>query len=155
MASKAPEEPPLRWSLAQAAREFDVAKESLRRKLGDTHQEPGADGRFSTKQLTTALYGDLYGARLPTQNEAAEKLRLENAIMRGEVVNRAKLSAAFAQLADALRQCVMNSELDRRAKEDFLRNLATWPVTLENVVEAQTRLPRGNDTRPESEGEER
>jgi hypothetical protein len=44
MASKVREEPPLRWSLAQAAREFDFAKETLRRKLGDSHQEPGANG---------------------------------------------------------------------------------------------------------------
>jgi hypothetical protein len=56
MASQPPEEAPLRWSLAMAAKGFDVAKETLRRRLGDSHQEPGPDGKFSIKQLTRFIW---------------------------------------------------------------------------------------------------
>jgi len=83
-----------------AAKEFDIARETLRRRLGDSHQEPGPDGCYSTKQLTTAMFGDLYGAKLRTQNEQAEKLRIE--VSRGELLNRAALSRAFAAIADAV-----------------------------------------------------
>jgi hypothetical protein len=34
--------PRLRWSLAMAAREFDTSKVTLRRKLGESHQEPAS-----------------------------------------------------------------------------------------------------------------
>src|SRR6516225_1422604 len=132
MASKPPEEPPLRWTLVQAAREFDIAKETLRRRLGECHQEPAADGTYSTKQLTEALYGDLYGAKLRYQNEAAEKLRIENMVNRGELLSKAALSQAFAELADALSQAVRNSSLDRQAQETVLLNLSRWPVILKN-----------------------
>ena len=47
-----------------------------------------------------SLYGDLYGAKLRTQNEQAEKLRIE--VSRGELLNRAALSRAFAAIADAV-----------------------------------------------------
>jgi hypothetical protein len=72
MLNSKPAEPRLRWSLAMAAKEFEVAKENLCRRLGECHQEPAADGTYTTRQLTEALYGDLYGAKLRTQNEQAE-----------------------------------------------------------------------------------
>jgi len=156
MAANPPLEPRLRWNLAMAAREFNVAKDTLRRRLGDSHEEPGPDGRYTTKQLTSALFGDLYGAKLRTQNEQAEKLRIENEISRAEVLNRAELSKAFAAIADAFVSRVMSVHgLTRQEKEDLLKDLATWPLALQEVAHAQTRLPRGNGKRPECEGEER
>ena len=71
--TKAAEEPPLRWTLRQAAREFDVAKDTLRRRLGECHQQPAADGTYTTKQLTEALYGELYGARAEDSKRAGRK----------------------------------------------------------------------------------
>jgi hypothetical protein len=52
MAANPPLEPRLRWNLVMAAREFNVAPDTLRRRLGDSHEEPGPDGRYTTKQLT-------------------------------------------------------------------------------------------------------
>jgi phage terminase Nu1 subunit (DNA packaging protein) len=131
--------------LAQAAREFDVAKDTLRRRLGECHQEPGADGCYSTKQLTLGLYGDLYGAKLRVQNEQAEKLRIENEISRGELLNRRELARCFAQIAEAMSARIMScTELPRLAREDILRDLSSWPLALAETADRQTRLPRGN-----------
>jgi hypothetical protein len=154
MASKPREEPRIRWSLALAAKEFDVAKETVRRRLGESHQEPGPDQCYTTKQLTTALYGDLYGAKLRYQNEAAEKLRIENMVSRGELLSKAALSQAFAELADALSQAVRNSSLDRQAQETFLLNLSRWPVILKNVERGQSKLARRNGERHDSDDDE-
>src|SRR6516164_5825603 len=54
-------------------KQFDIAKETLRRWLGECHQEPAADGTYTTKQLTEALYGDLYGARAEDSKRAGRK----------------------------------------------------------------------------------
>jgi len=112
--TKAAEEPPLRWTLRQAAREFDVAKDTLRRRLGECHQQPAADGTYTTRQLTEAIYVDLYGAKLRTQNEKAEKLRIENEVSRGELLNRRELARGFAQIAEAISARIMScTELPR------------------------------------------
>jgi hypothetical protein len=135
----------LRWNLAMAEREFNVAKDTLRRRLGDSHEEPGPDGRYTTKQLTSALFGDLYGAKLRTQNEQAEKLRIENEISRGELLNRRELARVFAQIADAISTRIMScTELPRLAREDILRNLSSWPLALQEVAHRQSRLARGH-----------
>jgi len=137
-------DPPIHWTLARAAREFDVAKETLRRRLGESHQEPAADGTYTTRQLVTGLYGDLYGARLRYQNEAAEKLRIENEASRGELLNRRELARAFEQIADAMITRIMScTELPRTAREDLLRELASVPLVLEETADRQNRVPRG------------
>jgi hypothetical protein len=102
MAAKAREEPRLRWTLENAAKEFDVAKKTLRRRLGECHQQPAADGTYSTRQLMVSLYGDLYGAKLRTQNEQAEKLRIENEVSRGELLSSRELARGFTAIADAI-----------------------------------------------------
>ena len=79
-----------------AAKEFDIARETLRRRLGDSHQEPEPDGCYSIKHLTTAMFGDLYGAKLRTQNERAEKLRIQNEVSRSELLSRRELMTRFS-----------------------------------------------------------
>jgi hypothetical protein len=39
----------------------------------------------------------------------------------------------------------------RAAKEDILRDLASWPLVLEDVAHAQSRLHRGNGKHPEED----
>jgi hypothetical protein len=144
MASKAPEEPPLRWTLEKAAKEFDIAKETLRRRLGECHQQPAVDGTYTTRQLVTGLYGDLYGAKLRTQNEQAEKLRIENEVSRGELLSRRELARGFTEVAAAISSRVMAcTELPRLAREDILRDLASVPLVLTQTADKQVRLPRG------------
>jgi hypothetical protein len=152
MAAKAPLEQRLRWTLMQAAREFDVSKDSLRRRLGECHQQPAADGTYTTRQLVTGLYGDLYGAKLRVQNEQAEKLRIENEVSRGELLSRRELARGFAQIADAISARIMScTELPRLAREDILKDLSSWPLALEEVAHRQTRLPSGNRAHPDDD----
>ena len=90
------------------------------------------------------LYGDLYGARLRYQNEAAEKLRIENEASRGELLNRRELARAFEQIANAMSTRIMScTELPRTAREDLLRDLASVPLVLEETADRQSRVPRG------------
>jgi hypothetical protein len=83
--------------------------------------------------------------KLATQKELRRKLELENAITTGSVLDRAALSKGFAQLADALSGAVMNSDLPRLAKENFLTNLSGWPLILDEVTSRQTKLVRGGN----------
>jgi hypothetical protein len=95
MASKVSEEKPLRWTLTRAAKEFQVPRETLRRRLGDHHQETGPDGCFSTRQVVESIYGDLHREKIRTQRALSKKLELENAITTASVLNRAELRESF------------------------------------------------------------
>ena len=59
-------------------------------------------------------------------------------------MNKAALEAGFSQLGEVLREVVMRDQnLSRESKEDFLHNLATWPIIITDAVDKRTkRRPR-------------
>ena len=80
---------------------------------------------------------------------------LENQITRAEVLKRAELTRVFAAISDAFASRVMSVQrLSRQEKEDLLKDLATWPLALEEVAHAQSRLPHKNGEAPEQDGSE-
>ena len=93
--------------------------------------------------------------KLRTQRQLTRKLELENEITEGNVLNRAALSKAFAAIADAFVSRVMSVQgLSRQEKEDLLKDLSSWPLALQEVAHAQSRLPRGNGKRPKEDQSE-
>jgi hypothetical protein len=79
--------------------------------------------------------------RIETQKQLAEKYRLENAITRGQLLDKVELRKAFTELADAILNSVMlSTELSREAREDIAKNLASWPLILEDVARGQSQL---------------
>jgi hypothetical protein len=70
-------------------------------------------------------------------------------------LNRAALSKAFAAIADAFVSRVMSVQgLSRQEKADLLKDLSSWPLALQEVAHAQSRLPRGNGKRPKEDQSE-
>ena len=142
----------LRWSIERAGIEFGLATQTLRKALAKSSAIPDANGLFSTREIVAAVHGSMDVEKLATQRQIRRKLELENAVTTGSLLNRAALAKAFAELADGLKQSVMNSDLPREAKENFLYNLSTWPLRLETVARAQTKLPRrSNGEQPEAD----
>src|SRR6516165_1941565 len=129
--SNVPQGVALRWNVEKAANEFAVSKETLKKSLNSISAAPDRDGLYSTQQVCEALFGSMHVEKLKTQYQITERYRLENAITKANVLNRAELTRVFTELADALLQVVMSSELSRPAKEDFLKNLAGWPLLLD------------------------
>jgi hypothetical protein len=70
-------------------------------------------------------------------------------------LNRAALSAAFAQVVDAIKSRIMSSPLSREIKEDVLGDLASVPLILEDVASRQSKLAlNGNGKRPNGDENE-
>ena len=144
----------LRWSIERAGIEFGLTSQTLRRSLAKTSATPDADGLFTTKQIVAAIYGAFDQEKLATQKQLTRKYEIANAIAEASVLDRAELMKGLAMVADAMTSRIMSSELSRSAKEDLLRDLSTCPIVLDNVAQAQTRLPRGDGTRPEEDQSE-
>jgi len=47
----------LRWSVERAGIEFVLTSQTLRRSLAKSSATPDADGLFSTRQITDAVFG--------------------------------------------------------------------------------------------------
>jgi hypothetical protein len=136
----------LKWSVERAGVEFGLTSNTLRKALAKNSAAADADGLFTTAQILAALYGALHFERLRTQRARARQLELENAITTGSVLDRASLAKAFASIADAVKSRIMASELSRVAKEDVLRDIASWPLAMRGVADRQTRLLPNNNT---------
>ena len=146
---------PLRWSIERASREFKLAQNTLRKYLHQGGAEPDADGCFSTLQICACVYGDMRAEKLRKERELTRKYQLENAITEGNLLDRAELSRTFAVIADAMVTRINSAtEVPRTVREDLLRDLSSWPLSLGEVAHRQSRLPRGNGTHPEEDQSE-
>lgn len=138
---------PIRWSLSQACSEFDIHKETLSKRIKTQGIEPGADGLFATKQICDAVYGDISGERLREVKGRADKLELENARLRGELVSTSDVMTVWENVGVSLRQCVKASHLSDTEKADFLRNIRSLSVReLLAGVQADTPTPTPTQT---------
>lgn len=95
--------------------------------------------RGATNQQARADIISLNAERLRTQRELTERLQLENAITRGDVLRKRELMTRLSVIADAAKSRLMAvTSLEREAKEDILRDIATWPLALKETQHAQT-----------------
>ena len=133
---------PLRWSVARASAEFDIAQATLERKLRDAQVFPDDGGAYSTKAITAALFGSLHNERLRRIREEADKVAMTNQVRRGELLERHSLEAAFAAVADAIVAVIGNSGLSRENQEQIQNNLASIPVIIKNQVTQQDKRPQ-------------
>jgi hypothetical protein len=139
----------LRWSVERTGTEFGFTSQTLRKSLGKTAAIADANGLFTTKQICQAIFGSMRVEKLATQRQLTRRYELENAITEATVLDRAELMKGLALIADAMVSRIMASRLARSEKEDILRDISSLPLVLEETAHRQTRLPRGNGTRPE------
>jgi hypothetical protein len=157
---------PLRWTLSKAARELDVTEYLLGKRLKDGGELPDSGGCYSTSQLIRAMFGSLHVERLRWTKEQADKVALENAILRSEYLPRQKLARLFGEIAFGMKEIIRASDLGRVSQDDLLRSLAAIPVTIKAVAdqgrnggngasppERKTRLNKAKSSRLGSPGD--
>jgi hypothetical protein len=144
---------PLRWNLDAMSREFNFSIPMLRGALAKNNAVAGEDGCFSTQQICDSLYGALHLEKLRTQRATTERIELENRITKGQVLDKVELMKGFAGIADAMVSIISTSGLSREAQEDLQRELASIPLTINDVARKQTRLRRAKNGAEEEQGE--
>jgi hypothetical protein len=134
----------LRWTARRAAAEFGVGYHVLSRKLQEAGEIAGEDNLFGTAQITTALYGSLHQARVHKLRADGQRSEMLARALKGELIDRKELTAAFSQLAAGMVGAVENSGMPREAQERFLRELSEWPVVLAEAEHRSRKLRSGN-----------
>lgn len=121
---------PLRWTLGVAASEFGLDRRTMAERVKASGAAPGEDGRFSSRQIATALYGDLAGEKL-------RKVRAEADLAEMEVLEKRKTSIPTAIFFPVLEQCfgaisavIKRAPLIEAQRQEILSELRGVPATL-------------------------
>jgi hypothetical protein len=133
---------PLRWSVARASAEFDIAQATLERKLRDAQVFPDNGGAYSTKAIKAAVFGSLHNERLRRIKEEADKVAMANQVARGELLERRSLEQGFAEIAAAIVGIIGKSGLSREDQVQIQKNLSSIPVIIKDVVRRQDKRPQ-------------
>jgi hypothetical protein len=114
---------PIRWTLEQAGAEFDIDPFTLGKRLRAESIEAGEDGRFGTKQIVTAIAGDLEKEK--TRNEAAKAdlHEMKRDLERGRLIPAERVRASLEELKVAISQVIDHSHLEAKQKATIYANL--------------------------------
>ncbi|MEY4385139.1 MAG: Phage packaging protein Nu1 [Verrucomicrobiota bacterium] len=99
--------PTIRLTLDQAAAEFGIDRRTLARALSETNAEAGRDKCFSILQCHRACFGDLDAEKLRLTREQADKLAMENAAKRGELVEAKVVADAINRAIGSIRGYIL------------------------------------------------
>lgn len=114
----------VRWSMRSAAAEFGTSPDTLRTYLRKNSIDPDKeDDRYSTKQIVTALFGDLESEKVRLTRAQADKTEMENRVRSGELIEVTAAVELAQRFCFAARQAVMLSELPEAGKNRVLREL--------------------------------
>lgn len=107
----------VRWTVAAAAVEFGLDDLTLTKRIKTSEIVPGTDGKFSTRQICAAVYGDMDGEKLREVRHRANLLELQEQQLRRELVPVADVQRVWGAVIVAIRQYIWNcnaEEIDRR-----------------------------------------
>src|SRR5262245_21288315 len=115
---------PIRWTRERAGMEFRIDSRALSKNLRKAEIEPGKDDCFTTLQICAAVFGDIASERLRLVKEQADKLALENAEKRRDLISVSELSPVINRAIAAIKARISSaSNLDREDKDKLLHEL--------------------------------
>lgn len=93
----------IRWTLLRASEEFGVTRETIRRGLRALGVD-SADGTFTTRQVHTAIAGDLDAERIRDTRASANLKEMDEAERRGELVAMSDVERLYTDCLLPIRQ---------------------------------------------------
>jgi hypothetical protein len=118
------------WTIEQAAAEFDINPRTLSKRLKQNGTEPALEGgKFSTKQIAAAVFGDMDGEKLRETRLRADLLQVELAEKNRDLLARDEVLRVWSGVVVAMRQVVKGSNLSDTEKHECLRQIRELKVT--------------------------
>jgi hypothetical protein len=123
--------------MADALREFSHevrADSTLAKKLKASGQTPGADGKYSTVQICSAIYGEGVRERLRGTKERANNWALRNALLRSETLSKDAVVDALGKVFGVIAKLVEASNVTTTEKRDILGAINSWRAAIDRVA---------------------
>ena len=113
----------LRWSINQAVEEFGVDGKTLKKRMAQNSVVPASDGKFSTRDIVSSIFGDIEGEKLRLVREQADSFAIKNAEARGSLIPAEIVGRHMEGVFIAIRSGILSSGLNKSEKDELLLNL--------------------------------
>lgn len=121
---------PIRWSVGQAAAEFGLDRRTMAERVKTSGAVPGEDGKFSTRQIAAAVYGDLAGEKLRKMRAEADLAEMEVREKQKTSIPRDVFFPEIDRLFGAVAATIRQSRLAPADREEICAELRGFPATL-------------------------
>jgi len=112
----------LKWNRLTIAREFGMDSRTVGKRLADAELE--RKDSFSTREVFTAMVGDLGAEKIRETRERADKLSMENAARRGELVEVKAVAEVVNRAIGSMRGYVLGlTRLEEDERDEMLIKL--------------------------------
>src|SRR6516165_12283604 len=115
----------LRWTVMRAAAEFGMHRDTLTKYLRREGIHPGPDGKFSTQEIVKGVYGDLRSEQVRETRARADKLELELAKERQQVIPAPRVFQFLENIFVAVKAKITSSSLSDLEQERILNDLVS------------------------------
>jgi hypothetical protein len=117
--------PLLRWTVARAAVEFNLHKDTVAKYLRREGIRPGPDGKFSTIDVITAVYGNLRSDQTREARARADKLELEVALLKKRAIPTERVFQFLQNCLVAIKSKITSSHLSEIEQHQILNDLVS------------------------------
>ena len=118
----------IRWTCEQAQAEFGADSATIMGRIRQAGTLPGADGKYSTRQIALAVFGDMDCERLREKRHQANLLELEERRIKGEVFTASKVVAIWETHLVALRTAIWNFDAPEEKRRQWMDELKAVTV---------------------------
>jgi hypothetical protein len=115
-----------RWDLAKGAIEFGTDPRTLLKKLEQARQYPDSRRTYSIRQFTAALYDTQYENRSRLIEAQAEKLAIQNALRRRDLIPSVEVAEFAHAVAVELRPVILGMSAPDSDKQSLFRVLTSF-----------------------------
>jgi DNA-binding protein Fis len=113
----------MRWTVQKASVEFGLHRETLAKYLRREGIQPGADGKFSTQEIVKGVYGDLRTEQTRETRLRADKIEMENAEKRRELLSAQSVVELLEGSFLAIKSKITSSHLSEAEQNAILLDL--------------------------------
>lgn len=114
----------IRWTITEAAPEFGIDRATLTKRIKEASIECGEDGKYSTKQILAATFGDMDGEKLLLIREQRKSVENENRKFSRDWIPIKDAVRAWSSRVVAAKQAIVGSKLTEAEKRELLNHLA-------------------------------
>ncbi len=113
-----------RWRLRDAEAEMGVSAQTLAKRMIQLAENPGEDGKYSTKQICAAVFGDKEFEQTRRAKEQADRIAIDNAERRRQLIPVEDVLIIARRFGFAIRQKFLASSMDEEEKRVVLLEVA-------------------------------
>lgn len=136
---------PLRWTQTMIAREFGMDSRTIGKRLAAAELKQSKT--LNTQQVCRAIFGDIDSEKLRLTREQADKIALENAEARKDLVPAKEFQSVVTRGIGAMLTAINSaSNIEREDKDKIIRELR-------RVGEAVVGMSENSDSTAAADGE--